>query len=312
MEATVKGPRIKSKFLRRLKRERTLWFISGIALLWLFIFAYVPMIGILTAFVNYIPGRALSDLSFVGLRYFREFIELPDFMRILRNTLVISGLSMSIGFISPILFALLLTELTNLKFKKVVQTISYLPYFVSMVVVASILHTLLGANGLVNEVLLRFGLIDGIIPFLNSPNMFWGVMITTNIWKGVGWSAIIYLSAISGVDQELYQAAAVDGCGRLRRVWHITLPGIRPTVILLFILGIGNILNTGFEYQLLVGTPLTRDVHEVVDTYVYRYGIQLGRYSFATAVGLMKSIIGFTLVILTNKISKKLTDISIL
>jgi len=312
MDIVTTGPKIKSKFLRRLYKERTLWIISSFGLIWVFIFAYVPMVGILTAFVNYIPGRAIGDLEFVGLRYFREFLALPDFMRILRNTLVISGLGMSIGFIAPIIFALLLTELTNLKFKKVVQTISYLPYFVSMVVVASILHTLLGANGLINEVLLRLGVIDNLIPFLNSPNYFWGVMLTTNIWKGVGWSAIIYLSAIAGVDQELYQAAAVDGCGRLRRVWHITLPGIRPTVILLFILGIGNILNTGFEYQLLVGTPLTRDVHEVVDTYVYRYGIQLGRFSFATAVGLMKSIIGFTLVLMTNKIAKKLTDISIL
>jgi len=300
------------RFIRRLKREKTLWLISGVALAWLFIFAYVPMLGIVTAFFNYIPGRSFADLDFVGLRYFREFFSLPDFMQILRNTLVISGLNLSVGFAAPIIFALLLNEIVIRPFKRVVQTVSYLPYFVSWVVVASIMFTLLSANGTINEVLISLGLIDSVIPFLNRPSMFWGIMIIANIWKNVGWTAIIYLSAIAGVDQELYQAGAVDGLGRLGRVWHITLPGIRPTIILLFILGIGNLLNTGFEYQLLVGTPMTRDVYEVVDTYVFRYGIGLGRYSFAVAVGLLKSVIGFSLVIGTNYISKKLSDISII
>jgi len=305
-------PQLVNRIVKRFKREKTLWLISGIALIWLFIFAYVPMAGLVTAFFNYIPGRSFFNLDFVGLRYFREFFSLPDFMRILRNTLVISGLGLSIGFAAPIVFALLLNEIRHKLFKRVVQTISYMPYFVSWVVVASIMTTLLAANGTINEVLQKLGLTQSAIPFLNSSNLFWWIMLIANIWKNVGWSAIIYLSAISGVDQELYQAGAVDGLGRFGRVWHITLPGIRPTIVLLFILGIGNLLNTGFEYQLLLGTPITRDVYEVVDTYVYRYGISLGRYSFAVAVGFLKSVIGFALVITTNYISKRVSEISIL
>jgi putative aldouronate transport system permease protein len=300
------------RFSIRLFREKTLWLISGLALLWLFIFAYIPMIGIVTAFFNYRPGMSFSELDFVGFRFFREFIILPDFMRILRNTLVISGLNLTIGFVAPIIFALLLNELRNRKFKRVTQTISYMPYFVSMVVVASIMFTLLGSDGVINEILMNMGVISSPVSFMNNSSMFWGIMLSANIWKNVGWGSIIYLAAIAGVDHELYEAGAVDGLGRFGRAWHITLPGIRQTVILLFILGIGNILNTGFEYQLLVGTPLTRDVHEVVDTYVFRFGIQQGRYSFATAVGLMKSAIGFTLVLIANWTSKKISDISII
>ena len=297
---------------RRFNRERGLWLICGPALIHLFIFAYIPIAGIAIAFFNFVPGRSLMDSPFVGLQFFRQFLALPDFMRILRNTLVISGLNLTIGFVAPIAFALLLNELAFRPFKRVVQTISYLPHFVSWVVVASIMTTLLGSQGVINEVLMNLGLIDNPIAFLNSREMFWPIMITAGIWKSVGWSAIIYLGAIAGVDQELYQAGAVDGLGRWGRMWHITLPSIRPTLILLFILGIGGILNTGFEYQLLLGTPLTRERYEVVDTFVFRYGIQLGRFSFAAAAGLMRSIIGFTLVLTANWVSKKLTDISII
>lgn len=207
---------------------------------------------------------------------------------VIRNTLVISGLSLTIGFVSPIIFALLLNEIKNKMFKKVVQTISYMPYFVSWVVVASIMMSLLGSEGLINEVLIKLGVIDKSVNFLSNPDYFWGLLTTANIWKGLGWSAIIYISAIAGVDQELYQAGAVDGLGRFGKVWHITIPSIMPTVVVLFILGIGNILNAGFEQQLLIGTPSTRKVYEVIDTYVYRYGIQLGNYTFGTAVGLME------------------------
>jgi len=301
-----------SRFVRRFNKEKTLWMISGIALAWLAVFAYVPMVGIVTAFFNYRPGMAFTDMEFVGLRWFRDFFMLPDFLKILRNTLVISGLNLTIGFVSPIIFALLLNELLSTKFKRTVQTISYLPYFVSWVVVASIMNTLLTSDGVLNEVLLNMGIIEKPISFMQNTELFWWVQIAATVWKGIGWSSIIYLAAISGVDQELYQAGAVDGLGRFGRMWHITLPGIRVTVVLLFILGIGGLLNTGFEYQLLIGTPLTREVHEVVDTYVFRYGVQMGRYSFATAVGLMKSVIGFTLVIVANWIAKKVSDISIL
>ena len=254
---------------------------------------------------------SLSQSKFVGLENFKRFFQLPEWKMVIRNTLVISGLSLTIGFVSPIIFALLLNEIKNKMFKKVVQTISYMPYFVSWVVVASIMMSLLGSEGLINEVLIKLGVIDKSVKFLSNPDYFWGLLTTANIWKGLRWSAIIYISAIAGVDQELYQAGAVDGLGRFGKVWHITIPSIMPTVVVLFILGIGNILNAGFEQQLLIGTPSTRKVYEVIDTYVYRYGIQLGNYTFGTAVGLMNSVFGFFLVWLTNFISGKVLDMRI-
>lgn len=299
------------KTAKQIKKEGVLWLISGIALVWVIIFAYIPMYGILFSFFDYQPGKRLFDCSFVGLKHFIEFFKLPDVGIIFRNTLAISGLNLTIGFIAPIIFALLLNEISNIKFKKVVQTISYLPHFVSWVVVASIIFSFLGTEGIINEVLTELGIIENPIDFTGGGKNFWWLLLFANIWKGIGWSAIIYISAISGIDQELYEAGAVDGLSRFGMAWHITIPGIAPTVILLFILGIGGILNAGFEQQLLLGSPKTREYHEVIDTYVYRYGIQLGRYSFATAVGTMKSIIGIALVIITNKISKKVTDMSI-
>ena len=266
------------------------------------------MMGNIIAFFDYIPGRSLFECDFIGFKNWIDFFSLPDMWRVFRNTLVISGLSMTIGFVMPIIFALLLNEIHHTLFKKVIQTISYLPYFISWVVVASILFTLLGTEGNINSLLMHFGWIQKPISFLNEKNYFWGILTSANIWKDLGWSAIIYISAIAGVDQELYQAGAVDGLGRFGKVWHITLPGIAPTIILLFIMNIGNILNAGFEQQLLIGNPLTKEVYENIDTYVYRYGVQIGRYSFATAVGLMKSVIGFALVMIANKISAKVTD----
>ena len=285
-----------------------MWIICAGALLWVLIFCYIPMMGNIIAFFDYIPGRSLFECDFIGFKNWIDFFSLPDMWRVFRNTLVISGLSMTIGFVMPIIFALLLNEIHHTLFKKVIQTISYLPYFISWVVVASILFTLLGTEGNINSLLMHFGWIQKPISFLNEKNYFWGILTSANIWKDLGWSAIIYISAIAGVDQELYQAGAVDGLGRFGKVWHITLPGIAPTIILLFIMNIGNILNAGFEQQLLIGNPLTKEVYENIDTYVYRYGVQIGRYSFATAVGLMKSVIGFALVMIANKISAKVTD----
>lgn len=294
--------------IKSFRTQKQMWIICAGALLWVLIFCYIPMMGNIIAFFDYIPGRSLFECDFIGFKNWIDFFSLPDMWRVFRNTLVISGLSMTIGFVMPIIFALLLNEIHHTLFKKVIQTISYLPYFISWVVVASILFTLLGTEGNINSLLMHFGWIQKPISFLNEKSYFWGILTSANIWKDLGWSAIIYISAIAGVDQELYQAGAVDGLGRFGKVWHITLPGIAPTIILLFIMNIGNILNAGFEQQLLIGNPLTKEVYENIDTYVYRYGVQIGRYSFATAVGLMKSVIGFALVMIANKISAKVTD----
>jgi len=298
--------------LRRLRREKELWIIAAIALAWVLVFAYAPMYGIIYSFFEYYPGMTLAESKFVGLKHYKDFFSLPDVWLIIRNTLVISTLGLTIGFVSPIILALLINEIRVRWFKRTIQTISYLPHFVSWIVVASIIFTLLGSEGFVNDVLLKLGWIERPLTILGEGSYFWALLTSANIWKGVGWSSIIYISAIAGVDQELYQAGAVDGLGRFGMAWHITLPGIRPTVLLLFILGIGSLLNAGFEQQLLLGTPKTREYHEVIDTYVYRYGIQMGRYSFATAVGFMSSVLGLFLVLLTNRISKKLTDMSII
>jgi len=298
----------KAEWIRSFKMQKQIWFLSLLALIWVGIFCYYPLIGNVIAFLDYWPGMSYWECEFVGLENFVRFFKLPLWKTVLRNTLVISGLSLTIGFVCPIIFALLLNEVKNKLFKKFVQTISYMPYFVSWVVVASVMLFLLGSEGVINELLINIGLVEKPVAFLTEKDYFWGLITVANIWKGLGWSAIIYISAIAGVDQELYQAGAVDGLGRFGKVWHITIPSILPTIVVLFILGIGGILNAGFEQQLLIGTESTRQVWEVIDTYVYRYGIQQGLYSFGTAVGLMKSILGFALVCLTNWFSGKVLD----
>ncbi len=307
----VKMGKKKGTWARSFKMQKQIWFLCLLALIWVAIFCYYPMIGNVIAFLDYYPGMNILECKFIGLQNFKRFFMLPQWKQVMRNTLVISGLSLTIGFVCPIIFALLLNEVKNKMFKKVVQTISYMPYFVSWVVVASIMLFLLGSEGVINQLLLSLGIIDKSISFLSEKDYFWGLLTTANIWKGLGWSAIIYISAIAGVDQELYQAGAVDGLGRFGKVWHITIPSIVPTIVVLFILGVGGILNAGFEQQLLIGNESTRQVWEVIDTYVYRYGMQLGNYTFGTAVGLMKSVLGFALVCLTNWISGKVLDTQI-
>jgi putative aldouronate transport system permease protein len=297
---------------RRTWRERELWLISIPMLIWAGIFCYYPIYGVIVAFYNYIPGRPILQNRWVGLQYFQEFFTNPEFGMVMRNTLAISGLNILFAFPAPIVLAVLINELRNGWFKRVTQTVSYMPHFVSWVVTASLLFTLLGNEGLINELLRSVGLTRQAVPFLTRGQYFWGIITVANIWKGVGWASIIYLSAIAGIDEELYQAGAVDGLGRFGMIWHITLPGILTTVVVLFILDIGGILNAGFEQQLLIGNAQTRNYYEVIDTYAYRYGIQLGRYSFGTAIGLMKSLVGLGLVLATNRVSRKRLEISIL
>ncbi|MFD0620702.1 ABC transporter permease [Paenibacillus sp. GCM10027629] len=297
---------------RTVYKERQLWLISIPMIIWVIIFSYIPMTGIIIAFMKYIPGKPILSSHWVGLKNFEMFFHSPDFWNILRNTLAISGLNMLFGFTAPIILALLINELRLRVFKRVVQTISYLPHFISWVVVASILFAILGNEGFLNDMLMRLGFIDKPIAFLGEGKYFWGLITATNVWKDVGWATIIYLSAIAGVDSEQYDAGKVDGLGRFGIVWHIILPSIRPTIVLLFILGIGGILNAGFEQQLLIGNSQTREYHEVIDTYAYKYGIQLGNYSYGAAIGLFKSVISLVLVLTVNRISKKKLDTSIL
>jgi putative aldouronate transport system permease protein len=297
---------------RRFQIEGQVWLICIPMIVWVVIFCYLPIYGIVTAFLQYTPGKPIVGSPWVGLSFFKEFFQNPEFGMIMRNTLAISGLNILFGFPAPIILAILINELNVGPYKKIIQTVSYVPHFVSWVVMASLLFALLGSEGLMNKLLLSLHVVERPILFLGEGKYFWAIIVSANIWKGIGWSSIIYLSAIAGIDQELYQAGAVDGLSRAGMVWHIILPGIRVTILLLFILGIGDILNAGFEQQLLLGTPQTRSYYEVIETYAYRYGIQLGRYSFGTAVELMKSIIGVVLVFSLNGIFKRTMQISVI
>lgn len=309
---SIKEEKKIDKIIKSFKKEKHIWFICIPIIIWVLAFAYVPMYGMLIAFFHYVPGKTILQCDWAGLFYFKQFFNSPEFFNILRNTLAISGLNLLFGFPAPIILAVLMNELGNKRFKKTVQTVSYLPHFISWVVTASLIFSLLSTDGIVTILFQKLGWIQGEASILGEGKYFWGIITSANIWKGVGWSSILYLSAISGIDGQLYDAAAVDGVSRFGRIWHITLPGIRPTIILLLILQIGSILNAGFEQQLLLGSPQTREYWDVIDTYAYRYGIQLGRYSYGMAVGLLKSAIALILVFLTNKLSKKLFDLSVI
>ena len=302
----------KKSLFQRWKGEKELWFWTFLFIAFWVIFFIVPIYGISYAFFDYTPGRQLTWDRFVGFKHFQAFFKSRDTIKIIRNTLVLSGLNMTIGFVTPIILALLLDELRQGIFKKVVQTISYLPYFISWVVVASLAISLLNSEGVVNEVLVKSGLVQKPIPFLTEGKYFWGLRTFLDIWKGLGWNTILYMSAIAGIDQNLYEAGAVDGITRWGCVKYITLPSIMPTIVLLFILSIGNLLNLGYEQNLLLGQPTTQDYWEIIDTYVYRYGIQKGRYSFSIAISLMKSVIGLILVFSANALAKKHTEYSIM
>jgi putative aldouronate transport system permease protein len=299
------------ELLKNFRTEKELWLLSIPILIWVGIFCYYPMYGVLMAFFNYFPGKVLFASEFVGLAHFKNFLTNPSFYLLLRNTLAMSLLGLSIGFLAPIVFSLMLNELVSRRVKRIIQTVSYLPHFISWIAAGSMIYSFLSSDGLINDLGMRLGLIDAAIPFLSIGKNYWTIFTIANIWKGLGWSSIIYLSAITGVDVSLYEASSIDGAGRWGMMWHVTLPAIRPTIVMLWILGIGGILNAGFDQHLVLGNPSTQAYWDVIDTWVYRYGVQNGNYSLATAVSLSKSLIGFALVFGTNKLSRRLMDVSL-
>ncbi len=309
--STTRAVRRRNPLVRSLWVQRELWLLCVPIIIWVAIFCYYPMYGLLMGFVDYKPGVAIWNCTWVGLKYFEGFVTKPIFGQLLRNTLVMSSLSLTVGFACPIVFAFLLNEVGARKTKRFVQTASYLPHFISWVVAGAMFRTLLSTDGTVNSLLLQWGFIDKALPFLNKGQWYWAIYTCLNIWKGMGWSAIIYLSAMSGVDEELYQAGAIDGLGRFGMARYITLPTIMPTIVLLWIMGVGGILNAGFDQHLVIGNPLTQQYWEVIDTYTYRYGVQEGYYSLGTAVTLMKSLVGFSLVLITNLIARKRSDVAL-
>ena len=285
-------------------------------ILFIVIFCYVPMYGVILAFQNYNMGDLPGVSQWVGVKHFVLFFQSTEFPIIMRNTFAISILKLLICFPVPIILAILLNEVRRMSFKRTIQTISYLPHFVSWVVVAGLTFDFLSIDGgVVNSLLQYLGLIKEPIVFMGEPGYFWGITVLTDLWKELGWNAIIYIAAIASINPELYEAAEIDGAGRFNKIWNITLVGIKPTIIILLILAISNLLNAGFEQILILTNNLNnssvQDVSEIIETYVYRVGIRDLRYSYATAAGLFKSVFCIVLLTAANYTAKKLGEESL-
>jgi putative aldouronate transport system permease protein len=270
------------------------------------LFAYKPMYGLIIAFQNYRPNLGFSRSAFVGLRHFRSFFNDVYFFRLFRNTISISILNILFGFPAPILLALLLNEIRHTAFKRTVQTVTYMPYFISVVVVCSLLRTYASTTGIFSQIAVFFG--GTAKNFLTQRGSFYPIYVTSDIWQGIGWNSIIYLASLAGIDQEQYEAAWIDGAGRFRRMFSITLPNLLPTVMVLFILRMGGILNVGFEKIILLYSEGIFEVADVISTYVYRRGILEASYSYAAAVGLFNSLVNIVFLAAANKLSKKFTE----
>lgn len=297
----------------RMVQHRLLWFMSVPFIIWVFVFSYLPLWGWTMAFQKFRVGKSFFEQQWVGLENFRMLLQDDQFFNALRNTLAMSLMGLIVGFTIPIIFAVLLNEVRHSFLKRFVQTVSYLPHFVSWVVVAGIVTKMLSANnGVVNEILMNMHLIDQPIQFMAKESMFWYVVTSADIWKETGWSAIIYLAAIAGIGPELYEAARVDGASRIRQIWHITMPGIRSTIIILLIMSIGHLLSIGFEKQFLLGNNLVKEKSEVLDLYALNYGLGLGRYSYGTAINIFNSVVSLFLLFVANGIFKKVTKESIM
>jgi putative aldouronate transport system permease protein len=305
-----------TKLSRRVFKQRYLYLMLVPGLIWAILFSYGPMLGLYMAFVDYQPslGKFWSSFlgsRFVGFEWFSYFFAGNDFYLVIRNTLVSSMLTIVIGFFVPILIAISLNEVRNMAFKRVVQTVSYMPYFISWVIAANIFVTLLSADGVINELLKLLGFTKESILFLQEGKYFWGIVAGANTWKEMGYSSIIYLAAIASINPELYEAAKVDGATRVKQIFHITLPLLKPTIVILLILAVGNILNTGFDQYYLLGNSLNRDYSDVIDTYSFRYGLQNGMFSYASAVGLFKSVVAFIMVLGVNSMARRMNNNSL-
>ncbi|MEO2283659.1 ABC transporter permease [Bacillus licheniformis] len=310
MEITAKTgkPAVKTEKkptgLEAVKRDKWLYLLLVPGVLYFLIFKYWPMWGVLIAFKDYSPYLGFWQSEWVGFEYFKDFFMNPDFFRLLRNTLMLAALDLIFAFPAPLIVALLLNELRHAIYKRCIQTFIYVPHFVSWTIVVSITFVFFTVDtGVMNKVLQSITGLE--IAFLSDPEWFRPMIVLQSIWKETGWGTILFLAALASVDQEQYEAAVMDGAGRLRRMWHITLPAIRSTIVVLLILRIGSFLNIGFEQIFLMTNSLNRSVAEIFDTYVYVVGITQGAYSYSTAVGLFKSVVGIILIFCANYIAKK-------
>ncbi len=290
---------------KEMKKQKVLLIWSFVIVIYGVIFCYLPLAGWVMAFQNYKPKDGLFHSAFIGLAKFKQLFSDTTFLRVIRNTLGMGVINLVVTFIMAIVFAILLNEVKSNGGKKVVQTISYLPHFLSWIIVTGILHDALSSTGIINELLLKFHILDQPLNFFAHPKFFWPIVAFANVWKETGWNAIIYLSAITAIDPSLYEAANIDGAGRWARIRYVTLPGIKPTIMILLLMNVGNVLNAGFEIQYLLGNGLVKSVSETIDIYVLKWGISQNDFAIGTAAGIFKSFVSIVLIIIANQIAKK-------
>ena len=297
------------EFLMDIRKNKGLFIILLPVLAFFLIFNYLPMGGLIMAFENYTPKGGFLHSSFVGFKHFEDFFGSVYFGRLLRNTIAISVLNLIFGFPAPIIFALLLNEVNNKIFKKTLQTVSYLPYFISLVIVCGLVADFTASDGPITELIVSLG--GERMNYLGQPEYFRPIYILSDMWQGIGFSSIIYLAALSGIDQELYEAAQLDGANRWKQLIHITLPGISTTIITLLILRMGTMFAVGYEKIILLYSTSTYETADVISSYVYRKGLQEFNYGYSSAVGLFNSVINTILLVISNKLSAKFTETSL-
>ncbi|MCL2679845.1 MAG: ABC transporter permease subunit [Dehalococcoidia bacterium] len=302
-------------FGKRLKKQLPLHIFVWMGLLFLLLFSIIPMLGVVIGFKDYNIKTGFWGMftaPWVGLKHFVAFVNDRKFTELMRNTVGLAALKLVFSFPLPILFAVMITEMRGNAYKRLVQTASYLPHFISWTIVAGILHAFFSTStGMVNDVLVKLGVIKEPLPILISADYYYGLAVVSEIWKGLGWNAIIYLAAMAGIDPGLYESAQIDGAGRLRRIWHVTLPCIKGTIAVLLILAMGGLFSGNFEQAMLLGNTLNISRSQVIEVFVYRAGLTQERYDYAAAAGLFQSVLSLTLVIGTNAASRKLTGASL-
>lgn len=299
--------------LRAIKRDFSMNYSIYILLLpvliWYIVFSYIPMYGAIIAFKDYSPALGIFGSKWIGIRYFKDFFTGPYFGQILRNTLLISFYSIVAGFPAPIILALLLNEVRCTWYKKTVQTLTYMPYFISLVVICGLIRIFVGSDGFISNIIALFG--GESTNLLMKKEAFRSIYVISDIWQGMGWNSIVYLAALSSIDAQLYEAASLDGAGRFRQLFVVTLPGIMPTIIIMFILRIGSVMSVSSDKIILLYNDLTRETADVINSFVYRKGIEEYNYSYSTAVGLFNSVINFILIIVANKFCNRLGETSL-
>jgi len=297
------------RFKRDFRRNKMLYLLVVPVLLFYLIFQYRPMYGALIAFKDYTPTLGVAESPWVGLANFKRFFNSVYFNRLIKNTILLSVYNLVFGFPAPIILALLLNEVRSKKFKSVTQTVTYLPHFISLIVVTGMLTNFSLTTGLFNDIITFFG--GERSALLQNPKLYRSIYIASSIWQEVGWGSIIYLSALSGVDSELYEAAQIDGAGKWKQMLNITLPGIAPTIIIMLTMKIGTLMNMGYEKTILLYNPATYETADIISSYVYRVGLLEQDWSYSTAIGLFNSIINLTLLLIANKLAKRFSETSL-